>query len=149
MHKTTLLMSLLVGLAGCATAPEQASFGSFVQTPNASDDKAMADDAVKKLIALYPPARTRFNLQHVTADTFGANLVTALRAKGYALAEVKPSAQAAPAAAGEQALSYIVDQPLDPGLYRVTILINKQTLSRVYQSNSGALAPAGAWVRKE
>ncbi|MEG2900603.1 MAG: hypothetical protein RR983_09825 [Massilia sp.] len=34
-------------------------------------------------------------------------------------------------------------------MYRVTILVNSQTLSRVYQSSGGAVTPAGAWVRKE
>ena len=76
-------------------------------------------------------------------------MVTTLRAKGYAVAEVKPGAQVPALAAGEQSLAYILDQPLDAGLYRVTILVNSQTLSRVYQSAGGAVTPAGAWVRKE
>jgi hypothetical protein len=152
MRKTPVFLLILVGLvglSGCASTPVPAEFGNFVQSPNAADDKAMAIDAVKKLTAAYPPARTRFNLQHTTPDAFGANLVTGLRASGYALAEVKPGMAALPTAAGDQALSYVVDQPLGAGLYRVTIQINKQTLSRVYQPESGVLTPAGAWVRKE
>ncbi|PWF55364.1 conjugal transfer protein TrbH [Massilia glaciei] len=150
MQKTFLLVLLMVGLAGCASSKApRVPFGSFVQTPVAADDKAIADDVVKKLAALYPPAKTRFNLQHATPDAFGTSVVAALRAKGYALAEVKQGARAAAPAAGEQALAYVIDQPLDAGLYRVTLLVNSQTLSRVYQSSGGAVAPAGAWVRKE
>ena len=140
---------LLVGLAGCASTSAPATYGSFVQAPVPTDDKAMADDVVKKLAALYPPAKTRFNLQHATPDVFGIAMVTTMRAKGYAVAEVTPGAQPAALAAGEQSLAYILDQPLDAGLYRVTVLVNSQTLSRVYQSAGGAVTPAGAWVRKE
>lgn len=149
MHKLALSLCLLAGLAGCASAPAPASYGSFVKTPNAADEKTMADDAVKRLTALYPPARTRFNLQHATPDSFGGNLVTELRAKGYALAEVKPGAQPVTPTAGEQSLAYVIDQPLDPGMYRVTIFINSQSLSRVYQPVSGELKAAGPWLRKE
>jgi hypothetical protein len=149
MQKTALLALFIAGLAGCASTPAPATYGNFVQTPVATDDKAMADDVVKKLAALYPPAKTRFNLQHPTPDAFGIAMVATLRAKGYALAEVKPDAQAPALAAGEQSLAYIIDQPLDAGLYRVTVLVNSQTLSRVYQSAGGVVTPAGAWVRKE
>lgn len=150
MLKVTLSLVLVLVIGGCTTStPVPAAFGSFIQTPNTSDEKAMVDDAIKKLTAVFPPARTRFNLQHATPDAFGTDLVTALRAKGYALAEVKPGTQVAPAAGGEQTLAYIVDQPLEPGLYRVTFIVNNQSLSRVYQSANGTLSPAGAWVRKE
>lgn len=149
MQKTALLVLLIACLAGCASAPAPATYGSFVQTPVATDDKAMADDVVKKLAVLYLPAKTRFNLQHATPEAFGISMVAALRAKGYALAEVKPGSQAAAPAAGEQALAYVIDQPLGAGLYRVTVLVNTQTLSRVYQSAGGSVTPAGAWVRKE
>lgn len=149
MHKTTLLVLLVAGLAGCASTPAPATYGSFVQAPVATDDKAMADDVVKKLAALYPPAKTRFNLQHATPDAFGIAMVTTMRAKGYAVAEVQAGARPATLAAGEKSLAYILDQPLDAGLYRVTVLVNSQTLSRVYQSVGGVVKPAGVWVWKE
>ncbi len=149
MQKYAFLLCLALGLAGCAATPVPATHGSFIQAPMAGDNEAMVNDVVKKLTALYPPAKTRFNLQHATPDTFGMHLVTALRGKGYAVAEVKPGVEASPVPAGEQSLAYIVDQPLAAGLYRVTLLIKSQTLSRVYQSANGTLAPAGAWVRKE
>lgn len=157
MHKLTILAFIAISLAGCAGGPAPAVYGNFVQGTVAADDKMMAGDVAKKLAALYPPARTRINLQQATPDGFGASLVAALRTKGYALAEFKPAPPAdasagtvrAPGQAGDIALAYVVDQPLDAGLTRVTVLINSQPLSRLYQAKDGTLAPAGYWVRKE
>jgi hypothetical protein len=162
MRKFAFLALLLLGLAGCATAP-QSLYGNFVQNAAQANDKKMADDALKQLVALYPPASTRFDLQHVTPDFFGTYLVESMRAKGYAVLEFKPEPKAATAALSSAStaaaapstpglsLSYIVDQPKDSGLYRVTLLINRQqSLDRVYQvAQDGALYPAGSWVRKE
>ncbi|MBI3407669.1 MAG: conjugal transfer protein TrbH [Planctomycetes bacterium] len=160
MRKFFLLALLLVGLAGCATAP--APYGNFVQNSAQTNDKKVVDDVVKKLAALYPPASTRFDLQHVTPDFFGTYLVESMRAKGYAVMEFKPEPKTASAAssASEPAaaaatpglsLSYIVDQAKGSDLYRVTLVINRQqSLDRVYQvAQDGVIYPAGYWVRKE
>lgn len=147
MRKTTLL--LLAVLAGCAAGPKPASQGSFA-TANPTLGKKMAEDAARKLAALYPPAVTRFELQHAAADAFGTSLVATLRAQGYALQERKPASR--PAADGKgvsRALSYVFDQPPDTDLYRVTLTIDAQSLSRVYLAKDGSVAPAGYWVRKE
>ena len=161
MRKIFFLALLLVGLAGCATAP--APYGNFIQNSTQANDKKVVDDVVKKLVALYPPASTRFDLQHVTPDYFGTYLVESMRAKGYAVLEFKPEPKAAIAAssASEPAastpatpglsLSYIVDQAKGSDLYRVTLVINRQqSLDRVYQiAQDGVIYPAGYWVRKE
>ena len=154
MLRRTLLAMLLAASAGCATKPASAVYGSFVPQAPPSDSKYMANDVVAKLVAMYPPARTRISLRHATPDGFGASLVGALRTKGYALSEFKtgPSAGAAARpslAAGDLALAYVVDQPRDTGLYRVTVLINGQSLSRVYLAKDGTMKSAGSWVRKE
>jgi hypothetical protein len=147
MRKTALL--LLAALAGCAAGPKPASHGSFA-TANPAIDKQMADDAVKKLAELYPPAVTRFELQHAAADPFGTSLLAALRAQGYALQERKPaSRQDVDDKGGTHALSYLFDQPLGADLYRVTLTIDAQSLSRVYLAKDGSVVPAGYWVRKE
>lgn len=122
----------------------------------------MADDVVKKLVALYPPAKTTITLQHATTDAFGSALITSIRTKGYALTEFKAeppaSPQASPVAAKvvppargttNLSLAYIVDQARDSDLVRLTLLINTQSLSRVYQVKDGTLNAAGYWVRKE
>lgn len=151
MRKLALLM-LLAGLAGCSVlhAPAPAAYGSFAAGASAADDKKMVDDAVNKLVALYPPALTRFSLRHAAADPFGTVLVATLRAKGYALQEYKsaPKPGAADKSAS-RALSYVFDQPAGTGLYRVTLTIDDQSLSRVYKATGGSVAAAGYWVRKE
>jgi len=159
MRKIFLLALLLAGLAGCATAP--APYGNFVQNSAQANDKKIVDDVVKKLAALYPPASTRFDLQHVTPDFFGTRLVESMRAKGYAVMEFKPEPKTASAASSVSepsapatpglTLSYIVDQAKGSDLYRVTLVINRQqSLDRVYQvAQDGVIYPAGYWVRKE
>lgn len=147
MRKTALL--LLAALAGCAAGPKPVSHGSFA-TANPAIDKKMAGDAVKKLAALYPPAGTRFELQHAATDPFGASLIATLRAQGYALQEHKPGSRpSADGKGGSRALSYVFDQPAETDLYRLTLTIDGQILSRVYLARDGIVAPAGYWVRKE
>ena len=145
-------------LAGCATSPAPASYGNFVQAAAAADSRAMADDVASKLAAIYPPARTRFALQQETPDAFGISLVAQLRKRGYAVAEFRKTAIAAapPKASSSRggepmtfALAYIVDQPLEEPLYRITVVVDMQNLSRLYRLNYGRLVPAGYWIRKE
>ena len=120
------------------------------------EDEFQKNDAVKQLVAVYPPASTRFDLQHATPDAFGSSLVESLRAKGYALLEFKPAAPASAASAATDAtatagkpLRYILDQA-ESNLYRVTLLVGNQSLTRAYSAaQNGTLYPAGAWVRKE
>lgn len=162
-----LLPVLLVGLAGCASTAS--SYGSFIKKPIQTHDKAIADDAVKQLAVLYPPASTRFNLQHATPDFFGAYLLESLRSKGYAVLEFKPGLQAQAVMATDGAtlassspspspspsssglsLSYLLDQAQGSDLYRLTLVINRQqSLARAYQVQGDAIHPAGHWVRKE
>lgn len=145
-------------LSGCASSPAPETFGNFAERATPADDKWMADDAAKQLATLYPPASTRINLQLATPDAFGTSLVAALRVKGYALGEFQPvpppdarggAMSAVAGQPGDITLAYVVDQPMEAGMYRVTVLMNSQSLSRLYQMKDGALAPAGYWVRKE
>jgi hypothetical protein len=153
MHKLAFLTLLLIGLIGCTTAP--ASYGNFSKNMGQVNDKKVADDVVKKLVALYPPASTRFELQHATPDFFGTYLVESMRAKGYAVMELSPELKVGNVAnrvsTSGLPLSYIIDQDKDSELYRVTMLINRQqSLDRVYQVTAdGMIYPAGYWVRKE
>lgn len=158
MRNLFIVAVIASSLAGCASRPAPAVVGNFADRAVPAHGKAMADDAARKLVALYPPARTRFNLRQSTPDAFGASLVTALRAKGYALSEFLPApaavqpASTAPGTSsqsGDASLAYVVDQPLEAGQYRVTVLVNNQSLSRLYEARDGAIAPAGYWIRKE
>ncbi|MET1114429.1 MAG: conjugal transfer protein TrbH [Comamonas sp.] len=147
---------LAVCLAGCAsTGPK--SLGNFSDAP-APVQQQLADAAAKQLIALYPPGKTRFALQQPMSDAFGQPLAAALRASGYALQDFQADA-AASVAAGTPAssatpvaglpLGYVLDQAAGPGLYRISLVVGSQTLTRVYRAHEGQLVPAGAWVRKE
>ncbi len=142
---------LLLGLSGCATTP--APYGNFLQHSPAAYDQKMAEDAVKQLRVLYPPASTRFDLQQTTPDAFGATLVEVLRAKGYALLEFKPEAavrrQEAPMPSAGLSLRYILDQDPSLGLYRVTLLVGQQAITRAYLAQDSTVYPAGAWAHKE
>lgn len=143
------LVVVLASLAGCATGSKPAVKGNFAKASPAVD-KNVADDAVKKLLRLYPPAITRFDLQHAAADPFGASFIATLRSQGYALAEHKLATMfGADGKSGSRALSYVFDRPAGTDLYRLTLTINGESLSRLYLDKDGGAAPAGYWVRKE
>jgi hypothetical protein len=161
MHKL-VFAALLAGLAGCAShdPSTNSSYGNFVPDSPAASDQKMAFDAVQRLSALYPPARTRFDLQQITPDAFGTALVASLRARGYALLEYKstqdtatPAGQAPTPSARSPgttlALRYVVDFDPASQLYRITLLIGNQSLTRAYLAQNGSTVAAGAWVRKE
>ena len=153
MRKRTIFILLMMSLTGCASGPAKDVYGNFVQDIPAVDGKMMADDVAKKLVVLFPPALTGINLQHTTSDAFGTSLVGALCTKGYALSEFKPaqsdSAPGSAATSGGVALAYVVDQQLEARSYRITVHINSQLLSRLYEAKGGGIAPAGYWVREE
>jgi hypothetical protein len=151
MYQTLWSTLLVVGLAGCA-AQQASMYGNFLGNAPVEFQQPLVDAAVQQLAALYPPGRTRFDLQQATPDAFGLALVAALRAKGYGLQEFKPAAatvQAQPAETGGQPLAYLLDQAAGADLYRLTLVLGNQSLSRVYVAQQGRLQPAGAWVRKE
>jgi hypothetical protein len=154
-HAACSLLGALV-LAGCATPPTP--YGNFIGQAPAGYDRTIAEDAVRQLAAVYPPAATRFEVRQATHDAFGRLLMASLRAKGYAVREAGPTSVAQGATARSEAgvaaaagpvlpLRYVLDRPAD--LVRVTLMIGDQSLTRAYLAQNDALRPAGAWVRKE
>lgn len=147
-------------LGGCASAPGAAAYGNYATGSPAFHQK-LAADAILQLAALYPPARTRFNIAQPTPDPFGQALVAGLREKGYAVEEAKPAGATPPPSALEKAtsgpekgaagldLGYVVDQPGTGNLYRLTLAIGSQSLTRAYVAQNGSTYAAGSWVRKE
>ncbi|MES2538243.1 MAG: conjugal transfer protein TrbH [Pseudomonadota bacterium] len=135
-------------LAGCATPPSP--YGNFIPGAAEAQHRKIAADTVTQLLAVYPPASTRFDLQHVTPDVFGGALVEALRTRGYALHEFQPAPAAlVTTSAPGLPLRYVLDQTADARLVRVTLLVGHQSLTRAYLAQNGSMMPAGAWVRKE
>ena len=106
-------------LTGCATTGQ---YGNFVPPTAAVDQQQLAREAVQQLAVLYPPAKTRLELQQATPDAFGQALVLTLRERGYALLEFNPaSAKAQATAAGQrepqsarQQQAQATQQPVQP-----------------------------------
>ncbi len=154
MTRIIFLTALIAFLTACSIMSKKPALGSYTVGASAAINKMMASDLATKMSALYPPARSKIVLRHTTTDAFGASLADALRKRGYALSEsVKPTPTTvsgnATAGASDLNLSYVVDQPLDTATIRVTVFINAQSLSRLYQHNESGVVAAGYWVRKE
>ena len=155
MRQFLLPALALAALSGCVASK---SYGNFLSAPAAAIDTKVAVKFVDRLSALYPPASTRFMLQHETSDAFGTGLVAALRSAGYEVLEFDArlaawaehgSGRDGASPRSEFPLSYVVDQFSE--LYRVTLIIDgKQALTRVYRlAANGQVDPAGYWIRKE
>ena len=154
MHYASTTLVCLIGLVGCAAAPSP--YGSFsVETP-AGVDRTVVEDTVRQLTTVYPPANTRFALQQAAPDAFGQHLMASLRAKGYELQESAQEstkerplrAEGAAATTGTAVpLRYVFDRAGD--LYRLTLVMGTQSLTRAYLAQNGTVHPAGAWARKE
>lgn len=149
MRKFAILMPLVIGLNGCATGP----YGNFVSpasTP-ASFNQTLVADTMKQLVALYPPASTRFDFdQSISDDSFGTALMESLRAHGFAITELKTTAAKNINPAAEPLiLQYVLDEPANTNLYRITVLVGPESITRAYLVKNNTIAPAGAWVRRE
>lgn len=147
MRKIIFAALFVLALGGCATTGQ---YGNFVPPTATVDQQQLAREAVQQLAVLYPPAKTRLELQQATPDAFGQALVLTLRERGYALLEFNPaSAKAQATAASEPAspaalpLRYVLDQAGDSNLYRLTLLVGHQSITRPYLVQDGSFAPAG------
>lgn len=154
MSKAAAAVVCSVGFAltGCVTVPDAKLYGNHASASEEFDQK-VAGDAIKQLVALYPPASTRINLRQTTPDAFGTALVTGLREQGFALMEDKAGSLIRTAfntaSTDGLELHYLLDRPGAGDLYRLTLAIGNQRLSRPYLVQNGAPYAAGAWVRKE
>jgi hypothetical protein len=145
MKKLAVSTVFALSLVSCATSPT----GNYLQK-TAADQQRLAGDAVKQLSTLWPPAKTELSMQQDTPDAFGTALVKGLRESGYSLMEYNPKAAKKKAPAGATLpLRYVLDQAGNSGLYRLTLTIGTQTITRPYFVDGGAFVPAGYWARKE
>lgn len=135
-----LMLVLIVLLSGCATT----QYGNHVEGNSSSRNTTIASDAAFQLMQLYPPASTRFNLQHPTTDAFGAAFIENLRMGGYAIQE-HVKTENTPNNGTE--LAYILDQSSD--VFRLSLMIDKKILTRAYRPHENKIQPAGSWVLKE
>jgi len=136
MKKLSVLL-LAILLSSCASM----RYGNFTP-PSEGKDVTLAQDAVSQLTRVYPPARNTFFIRQKTCDAFGIHLIQAMRKKGYGVIEdVHPRQKAN--------FFYVVDETECDHLYRVSIYINTQTLSRMYAKTHGKLVPVSPWSHKE
>lgn len=150
MRKVIILLLLALPIAGCVASKQPAYYGNFI--PGAINPQQIAEDAVNHLVTLYPPAKTRLKLQHPTQDTFGISLVRLLREKGYAVVEYAAEEQPQQEIDGDPIplpVSYVLDQAGQSNIYRLTISIGYQTLTRPYLGTDGSFMPIGYWSLKE
>jgi len=154
--RSIAICCVLLMVGGCATP----KYGNFVESAPA-DQARLASDVVRQLAVMYPPARTRLDLQQPTPDPFGFALVQGLRQRGYAVLEYHPAATKAeavqtaatepaePAAPAVLTFRYVLDKAGDAKLYHLTMHVGTQTITRAYTFQDGAFAPASFWVRGE
>lgn len=146
-HPIFILMLILLLLSGCATT----QYGNHVQNDSSTHNNVMASDAAYQLLQLYPPASTRFELQHVAEDSFGVAFVEYLRGDGYAVQEYKQEKFATTDTAETDnkgiALAYILDDASD--IYRLSLSVDGQRLTRAYTPDQDKILPAGHWLRME
>lgn len=158
------MISLILAIinTGCTITP---NYGNFTDSLPDNYNQRLVDDTVSQLIDIYPPAKTRLDLQQSTPDAFGSNLAKSLRAKGYALLEHHDSTKEESSRTKKDstgkgkvsdsitpaflALRYTLDQPSNLNLYRIELQIGQQSLTRAYIVENQSLSPAGAWSRKE
>ena len=160
-RRLSVLLGIGLLLAGCVNPSPYGYLVGGTVPPQMPE--RLAQDTVTRMEALYPAAHTRLALTHPATDPYGLALIEALRRKGYALMEHRVNTRTAistrddmsgpvqPAVSREVGLpfGYVVDGPFESRLYRVTVFIGSQSLSRVYRMDQQVLAQAGAWVRKE
>lgn len=138
------LFIVTLNLVGCATT----QVGNFATAP-ADAYQTMVDDTVTRLTGLYPPARTCFQINQKIRDPFGALLVKSLRLKGYSVIDSPSKKIKNQIVNNAISFAYIVDSPRSPALYRVSIMIGCNAISRAYAFNQGHLYPSGSWAYKE
>ncbi|HAT9101486.1 TPA: conjugal transfer protein TrbH [Legionella pneumophila subsp. pneumophila] len=136
MRKLSVLLLVIV-LSSCASI----QYGNFT-VPSQSKDIYLAKNAASQLTQVYPPAQNTFYISQKVSDGFGINLIHEMRNKGYGVIEsVQPGQKAN--------LFYVVDEDRKGSLYRVSLYVGSQTLSRVYVKTKEQIAPASPWSHKE
>ncbi|MDR4470030.1 MAG: hypothetical protein MRJ68_17310 [Nitrospira sp.] len=160
-QRLALMLWVGLGLAGCVSpAPYGYLVNEAVPSPLL---ERLAQETVTRMEDLYPPAHTRLALTHSATDPYGLALIEALRQKGYGVRESRVTTRTTSSTRADMPrpiesvvnkdegspLRYVVDGPFEPNLYRLTVFIGNQSLSRVYRMDEEVLSQAGAWVRKE
>lgn len=133
-----IVITLFFSLIGCTTNP----YGNFTEKENIND--VIRKDVLAKLNELHPPAKTEFTMVHNVKpkDSFGVALLAEMRTKGYGIQEYSKELEPS-----GDLFGYTLDQ-ID-AIYRITIYVNEQRLSRPYLIESDSIIPSGSWSLQE
>lgn len=133
-----IIILLLIGfLTNCTSL----RYGNFTQASHGVFE-LMAKDTAAQLGHVYPPAKNRLCLSQKVSDPFGMRLIELLRKQGFGVMEKANSSR-------EANFFYVVDEPIPRSLYRVSVFVGEQSLSRAYSLQHGVLAPVSSWSHKE
>ena len=133
------LILLLLSFCLCSCASMQ--YGNFTCIDQ-DKDAFIVSDTLRQIERIKIPARTTFRIYQSTKDYFGAQLAHKLREKGYGIYEnFRPKREAN--------FSYVLDRISTKNLYRLSVVIGPQTLSRAYLVRQGKVIPLGQWSHKE
>jgi len=155
------VLFLLTALSGCVAT--QSDYGNFVDKNLIANQTELAKDSVKQLEKLYPPAKNQLVLQQETPDVLGKALVLGLREAGFALQSFDKDGRKSiqsphssntvlplnPNEPLQWDFAYLFDQAGEPDLYRLTLFLGHQSLSRLYRLDDNRFIPAGNLVWKK
>lgn len=123
----------------CSAACASTSTGAYLPSAYDSAVSAIAYDAASKLALEYPPDQHPLELRSETEGRFDRAFISSLRQNGFALgSDANRSGEAL-------VVQYAVDQLLGTKLVRVTVFVERRTLSRAYATGTDGVYPAGPW----
>lgn len=126
-------------MALCSCASMQ--YGNLTDT-NAQKDEYLAQDSIKRISKLKVPARTTLKVYQKSDSVFGHKLVELLRQHGYGVQENLKSDK-------KSNFHYVVDKLDGDNDIRVSLFMDTESISRVYQIKDGDINPVSAWSHKE
>ncbi|MDR2788600.1 MAG: hypothetical protein LBD06_09655 [Candidatus Accumulibacter sp.] len=163
MKEGILILAVCAALASCADAPVAEPFllpenvyGAFAGVAPEIESR-LAEEAVRHLARLYPPAETLLDFQQEIGDGdgFGQALLRAAQVDGYVIRRnhvpgtpPRCGRKPAPRKDGETRhpvpACYLVDGV--GGWLRLTLYVAGDVWSRLFAGEAGGLRPAGAWT---
>lgn len=134
--KILVIVCCALVLSACATT----HYGNYTQVSEANH-QIMVKDAIARIIPLYPPAKTTLKLAQRANDSLGVNLINAFRKSGYRVVEGVSRKEAN--------FFYLVDRTPNSKMIRLSLFIEKNTLTRAYAMKQNRFMPLGFWARQE
>lgn len=141
IYKYSIILIVCICLSGCAGSQEYGNFLTQQIEPN-----KIVDNAILQLEEHYPPAKTQLYIVcPPSADMFGLDLISKLRASGYEVYEHQPNTTKPK---GALDFHYIIDNPQGSTPFvRLTLFIENDVMSCGYDDKT--LQPISVWSKGE